>query len=227
MTVPGCSPLLQALKAEAASESSLLFGICGGIEYDLCVEVLAKSDNSAWRHSVRTEMQRVHQHHGAETTRLLVICLGAGVDAMTKKRYGAQYWRAIFQKDRPDAAGVTPVAPRRFGRQLVAIDTSREPVPLLPIDPQMLSCHSKGGSWDPVSGKCVVTGPDFPEEDSLVEGEANVEGECAAAGGVWDPATQMCLLPEPEPSKAGLYLALGGLGIVALAAGGVYLALRK
>jgi hypothetical protein len=37
----------------------------------------------------------------------------------------------------------------------------------------------------------------------------------------------MCLLPEPEPSKAGLYLALGGLGIVALAAGGVYLALRK
>jgi hypothetical protein len=230
MAVFGCSELIQSLKTEATARSADLFGDCGGLTAESCAGVLAKASQSGWRQSVRAKMQEAHHLKGVEGTRLLMICLAAGVDTLTAKQYGIDFWRGIFQADRPDSGAITPSIPRPLLPKYFSVDPSRQAAPLPQIDPQMMSCHLKGGTWDPASGKCVVPSGELPEEDEVAV-EADIVGECAAAGGTWDPMAAMCRMPGSpgmlSGEKTGLYLALGGLGIVALTGVGVYLATRK
>jgi hypothetical protein len=230
MAVFGCSELLNSLKQEAAAKSADLFGDCGGLTYEQCAGVLAKHAGSSWRNAVRAKMQEVHLTQGDEGTRLLMLCLASGVDTMTLKQYGVDFWRETFNADRPDSAGTTPVIPRPLLPKHFAVDPSRQPSPLPQIDPYMLSCHTRGGTWEPASGKCILPSEQLPPEDEVAV-ESDLVGECAAAGGTWDPVSMTCQMPAPpgllSGEKAGLLLAVGGLGIVALTGVGVYLATRK
>lgn len=233
MAVPGCQELLDALHAAAVGQEDLLFGPCGGLSYAQCVESMAKTQGSLWRESVRAKMRQVFAASGPDgdaQAKQLATCLAAGVDALTGKVLGVVFWLSVFDKDRPDAGAAAAAFARGITRTRVVADASRAP---LPIDPGMARCAIQGGIWNPSTGKCSPRAPHFPGDDEgLVGGDAAMEGECVAAGGQWDSAKQTCVLPMPPEmveagKKAGLYLALAGLGIIALTGTGIYLATRR
>jgi hypothetical protein len=181
---------------------------------------------SGWRKSVRAKMVEVYATYGPEgeaQTKQLVGCLAAGVDRLTAGVYGIRFWAQELNKDRPDAGAAAAAFSRKLRRvsSPLTLDVSRQPK--MVIDPQMTSCSDQGGTWDPASGYCVVP------EDDIGAGAATMEGDCVDAGGSWDSTSHICDLSasdEPGSGKTGLYLALGGLGIIVLTGAGIYLARR-